>query len=238
MAAAGVRGFDAPFEGRAGFFRLYADGQFDPAAILDGLGESFYIEQLSFKRWPACRGTHAYIEAAQLLRARHGIVPEAVVSITAIGGDVQRMLVEPAERKRAPATAIDAKFSIPFTIAAALADDEVTLDSFDPAALADPRKLALAARVGFEQHPGWGRAQAASGGLVIELSNGERLEHQVDIAAGHFSRPLDDAALTAKFRDCARRAHQPASAERIDAFAAAIWDIDARQDSAAVFEDC
>ena len=118
MAALGVRGFDEPLEGKAGFFRLYAEGQYDPAVLLDALGTRFWIEQLSFKRWPACRGTHAYIEAAQTLRARHGIAPGRIVEVVATGGEVQRMLVEPAARKVAPTTAIDAKFSIPFTVAA------------------------------------------------------------------------------------------------------------------------
>jgi 2-methylcitrate dehydratase PrpD len=228
LAMAGVRGFEAPFEGKAGFFRLYAEGQYDPATILDRLGETFWIEQLSFKRWPACRGTHAYIEAAQILRARHGFAAEDVVSIVATGGEVQVMLVEPAERKQAPATVIDAKFSIPFTIAAALIDHEVTLDSFDD--LADPAKRALSAKVRFERRLDWGRDRAASGGLAIELADGRRVEEWIDVAAGHVSRPISDEALTAKFLDCARRARQPLSgAEQV---AAAIWAIDGARDAA------
>jgi 2-methylcitrate dehydratase PrpD len=237
LAALGVRGFDAPFEGKGGFFRLYADGQYEPADILDGLGERFWIEQLSFKKWPACRGTHAYIEAVQVLRAEHGFGPDDVASIVATGGEVQVMLVEPAASKRAPATAIDAKFSIPFTIAAALIDDEVTLDSYDAASLADPRKLAQAAKVSFERHPDWGRERAASGALVVTLKDGTRLEHWVEMAAGHVSRPIDDAALEAKFVDCAGRAHQALTGEVAAALAAAIWALDTAPDAAKALSD-
>jgi 2-methylcitrate dehydratase PrpD len=231
LARAGVRGFEAPFEGKAGFFRLYAEGQFEPAAILDGLGETFWIEQLSFKRWPACRGTHAYIEAAQALRAQHGFTAAEVVSIVATGGEVQRMLVEPVERKAAPATVIDAKFSIPFTIAAAFTDAEVTLDSFEQ--LTDPAKRALAGKVRFEQHPDWGRERAASGGLAVELADGRRVEHWIEIAAGHVSRPIPDDALTAKFLTCAGRARVPLSSAEAGRLAAAIWGIEVAYDSAA-----
>ncbi|MEG3152492.1 MmgE/PrpD family protein [Sphingomonas sp. ZT3P38] len=232
LAALGVRGFDEPFEGKGGFFRLYADGRYDPAALLDGLGERFWIEQLSFKRWPACRGTHAYIEAVQALRAAHGFSPDDVAEIVATGGEVQVMLVEPPASKRAPATAIDAKFSIPFTVAAALIDGEVTLDSYDGASLADPRKLAQAAKVRFERHPDWGRERAASGGLRIVLRDGTRLEQWVDVAAGHVSRPIDDAGLQAKFIDCAGRAQQPLSGEGAAALATAIWSLDEAPDAA------
>lgn len=232
LAAAGVRGFEAPFEGKAGFYRLYAEGQFDPADLLEGLGERFWIEQLTFKRWPACRGTHAYIEGVQALRAREELDLDAIVSITATGGPVQRMLVEPAERKAAPTTAIDAKFSIPFTTAAALVDDEVTLDSFDPASLADPRKLALAGKVRFEQRADWGREHAASGVLEIALADGRRLVETVDIAAGHSTRPIDDAGLTDKFRACARRTREAMDEAEIERLADAVWTLDAATDAA------
>jgi len=97
------------------------------------------------------------LQSVQALRATHGIAPDDVASILATGSDVQVMLAEPIERKRAPSVAIDAKFSIPFTIAAAMIDREVTLDSFDAASLGDPGKLALAAKVGFERQADWGR---------------------------------------------------------------------------------
>lgn len=226
LAAADVRGFEEPFEGKAGFYRLYADGQFDTADLLDGLGERFWIEQLTFKRWPACRGTHAYIEAVQAIRASQPFELDAITSITATGGPVQRMLVEPAERKVAPTTAIDAKFSIPFTIAAALADDEVTLDSFDPAALADPRKLGLAQKVRFGQRADWGREHAASGVLEIALADGRRLVETIDVAAGHFTRPIDDAGLTDKFRACARRTRVPMGEAAIEQLAEAVWTLE------------
>jgi hypothetical protein len=54
------------------------------------------------------------------LRGRHGFAPAAVAGIDVEVDEVQHMLVDPLERKQAPAVAIDAKFSIPFTTALAL----------------------------------------------------------------------------------------------------------------------
>lgn len=209
LAAAGVRGFDAPFEGESGFYRLFAGGNFDRAALEHGLGERFWIERLTFKRWPACRGTHAYIEAVQHLGATHDFAADDIVEIVATGGPVQRMLVEPADRKAAPSTAIDAKFSIPYTIAATVLDGDIGLDSFTPPALSRDAARRLGALVRFEQVPGWGRAQAASGGVTIVLADGRRLHAAVETALGHPDRPLDDAALVAKFVTCAGRAARP-----------------------------
>ena len=40
LAEAGIQGFRAPFEGRAGFFALFAGGRFEPRELLDDLGHA------------------------------------------------------------------------------------------------------------------------------------------------------------------------------------------------------
>jgi 2-methylcitrate dehydratase PrpD len=130
LARDGVKGFEAPLEGKEGFFRLFADGHYDCADLLENLGTHYHIERLSFKPWPACRGTHAYIELALSLARKHRFSWQDIESINVVTGSVQRMLLEPAARKQAPRTVIDAKFSIPFTLAVALVRGDVTLDDF------------------------------------------------------------------------------------------------------------
>jgi 2-methylcitrate dehydratase PrpD len=174
LAEAGVTGFEEPLEGKGGFYSLYAGSLWDEAALLDGLGQHYHGEQLSFKRWPACRGTHAYIEAALDLRDRLGGAWQTIASLTMVVGNVQRMLVEPAPRKQAPATTIDAKFSIFFTAALALVHGEVGLNSFDEAARADPQVLVLAARMRAEHDPL--RVPTAFGGILeATLEDGKSL---------------------------------------------------------------
>jgi 2-methylcitrate dehydratase PrpD len=207
----GVRGFDEPLEGKSGFFRLFADSNYDPGTILDGLGRHYYIEELSFKRWPCCRGTHAYIEAAQTLRAVHGFKATDVARVVLIGGHEQTMLSEPEAQRRKPLHAIDAKFSLFFTLAAALLHDEVTLESFSPQNLSNPALLQLAAKVQFElsaQPAAW---SAAAGEVVVHLEDGRCVRHLVSHALGDTRRPLDDATLVHKFVACAARAAKPLS---------------------------
>jgi 2-methylcitrate dehydratase PrpD len=222
LARRGVRGFAAPLEGRGGFFALHGGGV-RADVLLGGLGERFLGDQVSYKPWPACRGTHAYIEAALALHP-HVRLPD-IVAIEAEIGPVQEMLVNPPASKAAPASAIDAKFSIPFTTATALVHGAVTLDAFTPAALADPDVLAVAAKVVPVRNPAWGRAEAASGSVTIVTADGERRHHAVAQAAGHPDRPMSDAALVAKFVDCARRAAPPIEEARALAVAEAILNL-------------
>lgn len=234
LARDGVRGFEAPLEGRGGFFRLYVDGRYDPGVLLDGLGTRFWGEQLSFKPWPACRGTHPYIEIALELRERHRIDWRRIERVTVQVGPAQRMLVEPLARKQAPLTLIDAKFSIPFTVALALVRGRVTLDDFSPASLADPDVLALARRI--EARDGAPTTGAAGGALLIALPQGESLQGSVGNARGHPQRPLSRDDLVAKFVDCAGRAARPLDPGTAASAATALLQIDAAADAGHSFE--
>ncbi|TXS90336.1 MmgE/PrpD family protein [Parahaliea maris] len=198
LAARGVRGFEQPLEGTDGFYALYAGGNFDSDAILSSLGQFFYGEQLSFKRWPTCRGTHTFIEMALALREEN---PDAIGNIQEISvdiGAIQRQLIEPRERKSAPLSAIDARFSIPFTVALALLKGEVTLHNV-AGCLEDPDVLALSAKVTPRPRPDWGRDHATAGAMQVTLADGNVWRGERLIALGHPDHPLDTDELVAKF---------------------------------------
>ncbi|WP_267388791.1 MmgE/PrpD family protein [Sphingomonas sp. GC_Shp_3] len=218
LAHSGVIGFESPLEGEGGFYRLYADGMFDEVVLLDGLGERVHGEQLSFKRWPACRGTHAYIEAALRLRERLGGAWQHIAAITITVGDVQRMLVEPPARKQAPATAIDAKFSIFYTVACALVRGAVGLQDFDGGARIDADLLALTARMAAIHDTA--QVATAFGGIVTAtLDDGSVLREAVMVPLGHPDRPIATAALIDKFVACAGEAALPYNATAAGALA-------------------
>jgi 2-methylcitrate dehydratase PrpD len=232
LAERGVRGFTHPLEGQSGFFALYASGRYEPSDITDGLGERFLIEHLSFKKWPCCRGTHAYIEAAQMLRRVHGFAVADVVELRIFGGELQRMLCEPYAQKRQPQTIIDAKFSLPFTLAVALRDEEVTLDSFTPEKLTEPLLLSLAAKTSFEFRPGM--VQPAAGEICITLSDGNVVSQRILHALGDPTRPLNDASLRAKFVDCTMHAALPLSRHGAEALADRFMNLEREPDVGAL----
>jgi len=226
LAAEGVRGFEGALEGRFGLYALYARGAHDPAPLLDRLGTYFLGEAVSFKPWPSCRGTHAFIAAGLALQARHAVPPDAIERIEARGAPLNAMLMEPLAQKQRPATAIDAKFSLPFCIGLALARGGISLDDFMPAALTDPRVLALARRVTFEAESGAGMREAVSGELTLQLRSGIRHSLRVEHPPGHPRQPLAQEQLIAKFVDCAGRAAHPLSEAHARRAADAILTID------------
>jgi 2-methylcitrate dehydratase PrpD len=219
LAAAGVRGFDAPLEGRNGFFALFAGGQFDAATLQDGPGQVAWIERLSFKPWPCCRGTHPHVALALQLRGQHALHWQDIVRIDLSGGATQRMLAEPVARKQAPATAIDAKFSLPFTVATALVHGAVKLDSFDAPARADAQVLQLAARTSYRCTAPQLPDNPTGGALALQLRDGRVLEASTDHAPGSPQQPLAEAELVGKFIDCMARGRRALPPEHAAAMA-------------------
>ena len=211
LAEQGLAGFEQPLEGEGGFYALYAGGKFDPEVLLVPFDGHFWIEQLTFKAWPSCRGTHPFIEMALALKAGQDFDVGTIQAVLVGIGPMQRMLVEPPERKRSPEVAIDAKFSVPFCTASVLVNGAMGLDSFGPEQLRDPAVLALAAKVEFAQSSEAGNWRGDAGTLAIVLEDGRRFDAAVDRALGTPENPLSDAELIDKFADCAFRAARPLS---------------------------
>jgi 2-methylcitrate dehydratase PrpD len=205
LASRGIRGFAAPLEGEAGFLAAYAGADVDPAPLVDGLGETFRGTEVSVKAWPSCRGTHAFIDGALQLRAEVDLA--TVEAIELVGAPVNRMLAEPRATKSAPRTAIDAKFSLPFTVALALVDGAVELGSFAPDRLGRPDLLAVSRKVAFHPEPTWATpARMTSARICLRLADGRERAVEVARPPGGPDAPMSTEQLVAKFVDCAGHA--------------------------------
>ena len=204
LAERGITGFVDPLAGPRGFFATYAAGDYDLASLTDGLGAEFGGTSASYKLWPSCRGTHAFVEGALALREQ---LAGEVVAIELWGGPVCTMLAEPQEAKRRPTTAIDAKFSLPFTVATTLVHGGPTLASFSTAALGDPAVLQMAERVTFTVDPAFtGAEHMTSGRIAVSDASGQVHTREVHAPRGSLAAPLTRAELMAKFTACAAEA--------------------------------
>lgn len=232
LAARGVKGFDCPIEGKAGLFAMYARGEYDAAPLTERLGERFHGEDLSFKPWPSCRGTHPFIGAVLALAEEHGFTAAQVARIDLEGHPILRMLSEPEASKRRPSTAIDAKFSLPFTVSAALLDGGVTLDSFSAAALGREDIALMAQHVHVTIDENAPANAIVAGTTSLTLADGRVLSRAMPQALGHPTMPMSDGDLAAKFRMCASRAARPLADEAADKLIAVLAILENHTDAA------
>ena len=225
LATRGVRGFDRPLEGSRGFFAVFAGGQVDTEALLSGLGKDFNGARVSFKPWPSCRGTHPFIQAALELRGQVQLGDVARVVLK--GAPTLTMLAEPAKVKRRPRSAIDAKFSVMFTVATALTHGEVALDSFNAEGLIDTEVLRIAELTEFTPVPELSRpSDMTAGTLSLITHDGRTLSKTITSPVGNPNAPLPTSDLVEKFVSCARSAYEPRTDEQIRAAATGILTVE------------
>lgn len=225
LAEAGVRGTERPLEGPAGFLVVMAGlPEGVGSELLVGFGQGWWAESVSFKPWPSCRGTHSFIQAA--LKLRENLRDSEVASVQLNGAPVNRMLAEPRETKISPKTGIDAKFSLPYTVAAALVDGNVGLDTFFPESLSRQTLHKIASKVEFVPDLEWATPdRMTSGRMRLTTEDGSSYEVQIDTPRGAASDPLSDDEVIKKFvENCSYSVRPPRDPE---AFAADLLKIDA-----------
>jgi 2-methylcitrate dehydratase PrpD len=218
LARHGLQAFDRPIEGPGGLYANFARGRFDADRMLHALGEAYEGARVSFKPWPSCRGTHAFVEAALALVRESTIQPDRIRRIDVTVSPFFSVLCEPPEQKRRPKTAIDAKFSIPFTVAVALEQGDVGLRDFSKERLANPALHAIADKVHHKVEPAWTLEQSTRGVLTMSLADGRTLAREVIDPLGHPVNPMDESAMMRKFSDClavARHPLDPAAVRRL-----------------------
>lgn len=213
LARRGVRGAQSTFDGVDGFIRVYLRGKCDGAALREGLGRRYEFTQLSYKPYPCCRFNHNAIRAALTLRQSIG---KRVGGIERVRVGLNRQAFEagctPTEASKAPTSVVQAQFSTPYTVAAALLDGSVRLVHFTEAALQRQDILALAQKVepyiDQDIERDWG--SSVSPALVrLEMNDGGTHHMRIDVPLGHPSRPLKTVEFDAKAHDCFSTAMRP-----------------------------
>lgn len=197
LAGAGMTGPRNGLEGEFGLYRVFADARPDQG-VLASLGEEWEIEQITIKPYPACQLIHATLDAAHRLRETVGDY-RTLREVTAyVPGTVALVVCEPPDQKVAPATPYDAKFSLPWSVAAMLVDGEVGVSTYDAHQLGRPDVAALSARIRHVLVDYDGPDAEAPGRLLATTVDGDRAEAFVPRSSGTPAHPLSADALRAK----------------------------------------
>jgi len=234
LAGEGFTGAHNVFAGRFGFFPMYQPDGYELAAIADGLGTVFRGVEISFKPYPCGRPNHALLDAAlELYRrldlASAGAGAEIAEVVIATNPRTYRDQLSPEAGKRRPSQVVEAQFSIPFLVAAALVHGRVGIS--EVARVGDPQVLALAARI-----QGAVREDALSSWaqVTVRRSDGRQDTQETTGPSGSPERPLSDARLQEKFRDCAAHAVKPIAPEVVERAIQLIQHLDEAEDATAL----
>ena len=228
LARTGFTGAQNIFSGRFGFFELYQPNGYDASALLRDLGAAFRGEALSYKPYPCGRPLHAAIDAALMVRAQleieglHDI--ESVTVEADPAGHSDQFGSGPAKRR--PTQVVEAQFAQPFLVATALVHGKVGIA--EVASLGDAAVLALSDRIGSVARDGRPKGSLS---ITVSRTDGRSATVEASDPIGSPKKPLTNAQLEAKFRDCARNAAQPLADANIGAALAAIGRLETLADA-------
>ena len=226
LARGGMTASEAALDGPQGFLRaMDSEGTALGDAIAD-LGARWELLDtgVTVKLYPSCAGTHPSLDAILDLRRREGFSADDVERIDV---DVDSIVPTILIYER-PATGLEAKFSLPFCLAAAVVFGRVGIDTFDAASLANAQVTSLMSRVSMRVDASLdaGARPLTHARVHVGLRSGRVLTQEARGAKGYPEQPASDDELDAKFLGCARRALPDRTAERALGLLRGIDEID------------
>ncbi|MFI5178068.1 MAG: MmgE/PrpD family protein [Vicinamibacterales bacterium] len=205
LARAGLTASAGALDGPQGFLHAMDSEREHLAGEIADLGRRWEILDtgITVKLYPSCAGTHPTLDALLDLRAREKFTADDVDRIEI---DVDPIVPTILIYDR-PASALEAKFSMPFCAAAAIVLGRVGIDTFDDDRIRDARLASLMPSVSMRVDPDVGKGAPAltEARVRVYLRDGRTLAQDAHGARGYPDRPASDAELDAKFTACATR---------------------------------
>jgi len=211
MAERGLTGSTQILEGKFGYYPVYHRGRYERADIVEGLGQSWRVPEISIKpASPCCKYTHAPIDAAiqargQLDDAQRRAIDR--IEVVVDNREVHDLVCLPRDRKWNPETLTDAQFSLPFAVAHAVVHGKVDIGSFSPAGRNDVSVRRLLPRITIQERcddQGDLRGTFPMPGRVsIHTATGHTARGDVTYVKGHPRNPMAFSDVAGKFQACA-----------------------------------
>jgi 2-methylcitrate dehydratase len=229
IAAEGMTGPAPIFEGTMGFEKLVSQAPLSALVLAPG---HFMIMETSIKFWPAEYHSQSAIHAALALRKEIGDVAE-IESVIVRSHDAAVDIIGSEPEKWQPQSRETADHSLPYMVAAALADGEITDRQFAPERYTDSTLLALVQRVKIERDAELSARypEAVANIVTVHLRDGRVLTQRMDYPLGHARNPLSDAQLEEKFHSLA---DPRLSSARADALLQQAWQLETLADVGAI----
>ncbi len=226
LAEQGYTGPEHVLDGKEGFSHVF-DTEWKFNILTDGLGDSWRIMQCGMKFFPTEALTHAPISATLDLIIDNDLAPEEVETVTIYSlARAADILADPS--KYDPRSKETADHSLPYVIAAAVADRQVTPIQFTDSKIMDSKIRAQLNKVKVIADP---EIEAVFPELqrvkvVIQTTDGREFEKKLDYPKGDPRNPLTDAEIAGKFAALAEGIATPDDVQRMQAAVECAEDFD------------
>lgn len=198
LAKAGMTGPEHILDAEdGGLYRATSDA-YDMSLVCKEIGLKYEILYIDKKPYPCCRSSHPPIDAALRIRKNKGIeatqIKEVVVETFEVG-------VMQCGSPHYPESAVEAKFSIPYVVAAAFVDNEITLEQFKNEKISKTEIKELAAKVSVHACKKYSARYPQRWGchMLVTLKDGTVIKEAIDDMSGSVKSPLTSKQEKNKF---------------------------------------
>jgi len=199
MAEEGYTGTEAIFEGKEGLMDVFGP-DWDEQKLLKGLGDSFKILECSMKAFPTEALTHTHLTATLKLVKENDIKPEEIkeVVVTTIARACD-ILFDPHKYK--PESRETADHSLPYCLAAAIVDRQITTNSFSEEKLKDPKIRAVINKIKGDASIEFEKIFPAKqpSRVIIRTNEDEEFSQYLEYPKGDPREPMTDEDIAVKF---------------------------------------
>ncbi len=236
MAQKGITGVKNFIEGEVGFYDLYHPRSTyrNLGKLTDRLGQKFENEDVSLKPYPCGVVNHTAIEAAMALATEYDIQPADVTKIMVYTGAGSYILCQPLEEKRHPKNAVDTQFSIPWSVATAIAKRRASVEDYTDEATKDTIVNNLTSKLDVGLDPSLTGETIEPARVIITLRGGRALTKQVDIPLGSPKKPFSAADIRRKLKTCNSVSIKPLSEQQLDKLLSAVASLEEFDDVTAL----
>ncbi|WRL64185.1 NAD(P)-dependent oxidoreductase [Blastococcus brunescens] len=133
LAVRGLTGPTTVLEGPSGYFRAFADDDYDPDHLVGDLGGTWRMLGMYVKPYPCCRHLHGPIDAILALQREEAIDPDAVDSVR-----VETFTAASRHGGKKIDEFLDAQMSIPYAVAVTMLHGIPGLEHFGDEYRDDP----------------------------------------------------------------------------------------------------
>jgi 2-methylcitrate dehydratase len=230
LAQAGLKGPNAPFEGKNGWCNHVAKRSFS-LETFGGGSTPFKICDTLIKPRASCATTISSILAAEKAADKLGRI-DAIEKVRVEVYEAAKVGMGTGEHHWNPDSRETADHSIPYVVAASLIDKRHTPASFNDTRLWDPQLRALLPKIEVVANDAFTAAYARlpvehQTRVTIELAGGERLVGEAGGDKGDLSQAKSDAEIAEKFRTLAEGA---LGVKRVDTALEALWQVETMAD--------
>ena len=223
MAEKGYTGPEHVVDGKEGLAQCFGPS-WKLNLLTDGLGEAWRITQCGMKAFPTEALTHTPISAVLDIVKSNDLKPQQVEKVQvrslARAADI---LSDPS--KYDPRSKETADHSLPYVIAAAIADRQVTPVQFEMKKIMDPTIRAQLKKVEVVADPEIEKVFPALQRVIVNLTttDGRTFTKQLDYPKGDPRNPLSDAEVEEKFAALAEGVLSEGTQKKLKQ---AIWNLE------------